>query len=104
MVENSLITLLQNKIYDYYEKHKYGIKIFLFGSTLSKSTPGDIDLLIVYDASKITPEIVVGIKKRLQKMVFESTNLFVDICMLSLSETRQSKFIQEERCEPLFKE
>lgn len=79
-----------------------GIRLFVFGSYLISATPGDIDLLAVYDP-KLVPhhEIYARLESaicRLRTFV----GLDVDLTVLSVREATDSLFVQEEGAVEVF--
>ena len=66
--------------------------LFLFGSAVRESTPGDIDLLLVYDSHFVTLRRAVSVKIHLATILEGATGLPVDIVLLSRDEEAQSGF------------
>jgi predicted nucleotidyltransferase len=77
------------------------VNFYIFGSILQSDQPRDIDLLIVYDESTISPKDIIKLKHKLDKMIGQEIGKQADICMLSLVEVAQSKFLSEEKCRVL---
>lgn len=69
-----------------------GIEVFLFGSALIKSSPGDIDLLVVYDNAALTVEFALLLRHRLRKLVEGSCRVSADVILLSRDEANETRF------------
>ena len=95
---NSLTTQLQIGLRKIRNEHQDGGDCYLFGSALTQNDPRDIDLLLVYDYSKVDLMKVSILKKKLCQVLGEDLGKKIDLCALSKSEAIQSNFIVEENC------
>jgi predicted nucleotidyltransferase len=77
-------------------------KLYLFGSALKGQTPKDIDLLIIFDVSKISFEVAISLKNLLFEKLMVELNIPVDICLLSSDEVIGNPFIQDEGARLIF--
>lgn len=73
------------------------IKIYLFGSFLKCNNPNDIDLLIVYDKASIKTETILFLRKIIIQKLVNYLNIDIDICLLTIEEMEQSKFVEMEK-------
>ncbi len=79
-----------------------GVSLFLFGSALRQSEPQDIDLLIVYDKTRVDIALARSMRIGLSHAVAADFGLAADVCLLTKEEASESDFIQAERCEMLW--
>lgn len=73
-----------------------GIKIYLFGSALTKLNPGDIDLLFVYSEEAYSIESILALRRRVTSLLSNSLNKEIDIILLSDKEILSNSFIEDE--------
>jgi hypothetical protein len=78
-----------------------GGKLFVFGSALTHERPRDLDLLLVYDANRITAGEACAARSTL-RAVLETFSAPMEICLLSAREAESSKFVEEECCRPVW--
>lgn len=102
MAKTSLITSLQKIVNPIYLKYINEYNFYIFGSILYKKEPNDIDLLIVYDQTKVDITEVIRLKHKLIRAINKTIKKKIDVCTLSYSEASQSNFIMEENCVALF--
>lgn len=77
---------------------KEGYQLYLFGSVTRKNSfIGDLDVLIVYDPSRIVLEDLKALRSAICTLVQNRYDLQTDFCCLTNSEARSSNFIREER-------
>lgn len=96
MITNELYTKIQCEFDDIPEYVINGFSIYLFGSILSKKRPNDIDVLITYNSKVVNIERAIEFRKYIKNKLEKSSNLSVDICLLSDKENEQSRFSYEE--------
>ncbi len=72
-----------------------GIDVYLFGSLLSADTPQDIDVLLVYDPSRITVTQAIPIRQRLREAILKFTEIPADVVLLSVPELEQTQFLKK---------
>jgi predicted nucleotidyltransferase len=77
------------------------IKVYLFGSALEKSNPEDIDILLVYDAERITINRALRIRDELHDYLALCLDRNADISLLSNREEVQTKFIETENAKEI---
>lgn len=67
---------------------------YVFGSYLHSNSPSDIDLLVVYDPSKVHPKDVTKLCAHLFSIIENSVSLKVHSTILTCTEEQESKFIE----------
>jgi len=72
-----------------------GSEAYIFGSSLHSAKPSDVDLLIVYDPSKHNPVNAHGLFTSIGEWMAELTGRTVDLTLLTISEERESNFIDD---------
>lgn len=71
---------------------------YLFGSVLYKSSPNDIDILVVYDLYKLDPQQAhVYIKPFIDK-IEGALNIQVHLSLLTINEESSVNFINRLKC------
>jgi hypothetical protein len=78
-----------------------GGRLFVFGSVLTEEKPRHVDLLLVYDSSRITAGEACVARSAL-RTALRKFSVPMDICLLSAREVESSKFIEEESCKPVW--
>lgn len=73
-----------------------GIKIYLFGSALTKINPGDIDLLFVYGEEAYSFDSILELRRRVTSLLSNALNKEIDIILLSDKEILSNSFIEDE--------
>lgn len=71
-------------------------ELWLFGSSLTKEDPQDIDLLLVYDDDEIDPRRAYDVCGRVAMAITAKTRLPVDVVVLNAREAEQTAFAQRE--------
>jgi len=77
-------------------------QLFIFGSVLTKSDPGDIDLLLIYNSQSLKISDAINIRKKLRKILQKEIQKSIDICILSEDEAVTNPFIKEENAIKIF--
>jgi predicted nucleotidyltransferase len=73
------------------------LQFYLFGSALSEPDPADMDVLVVYEKSRVSvPEILA-----LRREISAAHGSRIDVTLMSDEEARTNSFISDERCVPL---
>ena len=78
-----------------------GVQVFLFGSSRYVDDPSDIDLLFVYDRSKVSPEKASARFRPIVCEIEESTGIPVHTVILTLEEERNTRFIESVKPIPI---
>lgn len=78
-------------------------ELFIFGSWLNSKTPGDLDLLFVYDETVCSPQAAVAVRYALKKCGASLGFRDIDVVLLSRAESMQCGFIESEGAVPLQK-
>ncbi len=78
------------------------LDIYLFGSAIYSITPNDIDLLVVYDAEKVSIQEALDFRKDLGLLIANIFNLPSHICLLSNKEKEYRIFITQERAVKIY--
>ncbi len=73
-----------------------GIKIYLFGSALTKTSPRDIDLLFVYSDERYDFDRILKVRRCFKAIFCSALKKEVDIILLSDKETLNNSFIEDE--------
>lgn len=73
-----------------------GIKIYLFGSALTKMNPSDIDLLFVYGEKAYSFDSILELRRRVTSLLSKALNKEIDIILLSDKEILSNSFIEDE--------
>lgn len=73
-----------------------GIKIYLFGSSLTKESPSDIDLLIVYNDETFNINSILEFRIWVKEQLANALNMDIDILLLSDKEISTNSFIEDE--------
>lgn len=77
-------------------KEKYNLSIYLFGSSVYKDKPKDIDILLLYPRkSKYILEII-EFKNNMKKILKKQLLISIDILLLSNEEENDLDFINNE--------
>lgn len=71
------------------------MKLFLFGSSLTKKKPNDIDILWVYSRLESSPTAVVAFVRKLEIPIFEALKFPVHSVILTDTEEREVAFVDE---------
>lgn len=71
-----------------------GTEIWVFGSACQHDTPRDIDLLVVYDDSRISIVEACELRRALARLVAGSTSIAADILLLTPREVAQTGILQ----------
>jgi predicted nucleotidyltransferase len=90
----SLATSLKTLALDHFGSRADGVDFYLFGSALNSPAPSDIDLLVVYERSRIEPTEAVAFRKQMKERIDER----LDVCLLSDLECQSNPFIADEGC------
>jgi hypothetical protein len=78
------------------------VRLYLFGSAMRRPNPMDLDLLLVYDESRIRPRAAICLRDELVRFVEEEFRLPVDVVVLSGWESLQTRFIEAEGAIPIW--
>ncbi len=78
-----------------------GVQVFLFGSSRYVDEPSDIDLLFVYDASKVLPAEAYARFRPIVCQLEGSTGIPVHPVMITLEEERDTSFIESVKASPI---
>ncbi len=74
-------------------------KFYVFGSFLREINPLDVDILIVYDQTRVTITTVLQLRRQLCTAFNLKFRIALDVCLLSLKETAGNRFITDENAE-----
>lgn len=89
-----MISIVQNLLRNDGVVGAPGIEVYLFGSLLISDKPRDIDLLLVYDPSRITVGEGMAVRRRVREAMVAATGTPADILLLSTSEMKQTGFLE----------
>lgn len=74
------------------------LEVFLFGSSLIRRSPKDIDLLVVYDQDIIKMSELRRISNSIVERLMDRFRRPIDLVRLSSREAEQNPFISDEGC------
>jgi len=74
-----------------------GVSVYLFGSGLYSDIQNDIDLLIIYDKSKVDVNEAIGLRKKVRAHFEQITDVPVEIVLLNEEENEETGFIKNTR-------
>ena len=83
------------------ESHLDGFRVFLFGSARYKDKPSDIDLLFVYDPTRIAPQLAYQQLRPVFHAVSLATGCPVHPVVLSQIEEHETEFIESLDPQPV---
>ena len=78
-----------------------GSSAFVFGSCLSRSTPRDLDLLIVYDASICRAKEAYRAHASFVASLQEMVGIPIDVILLTIVEEAHSSFVECSHAVPI---
>ncbi|MGY5217338.1 nucleotidyltransferase domain-containing protein [Clostridium butyricum] len=70
-------------------------QIYVFGSVLKSCQPGDLDIIVVYDSKAYPNAKIYNACKDMNKILFETFKLPIDLTVLSYSENDSINFVKE---------
>lgn len=73
-----------------------GVRIYAFGSALVSGAPRDVDLLIVFDPTKVQIDTVLGFRRDVCRSGSVVFALPFDVCLLTEGEARNNRFLEDE--------
>lgn len=92
---------LKQKITSNLPSTPIGVEVFLFGSILTSDNINDIDVVIIYDKSKIDIKDAVDLRSSIRKHIGDFTDIFSEIVLLSKQENDEMEFTQNTRTEQI---
>ena len=79
---------IRDETFDFFEE------VYLFGSSLEKSEPEDIDLLLVYRGGQDLSEVAVARRKVIDILGLKWEETLIDLTTLSEAELAQTGFLK----------
>lgn len=78
-----------------------GLRFFLFGSCRYAERPADVDVLFIYDPSKLPPQLAYAKCRPLMNAISEASRLPVHPVLLTDEEAQRSDFSARVKAIPL---
>ena len=92
---SSLTTFLRTNERDL-ARSSNGYIVYVYGSVMHSAQTTDMDVLIAYDAERVTIDRVLRMRRRLCAALTSEFGLPLDVCLLPQHELADSTFIQDE--------
>jgi len=72
-----------------------GIEAHIFGSALTSGEPRDIDLVLIYDVTRVTVTQAIEVRKKVCDGLVQATGIPADVVLLSSTEAEETKFLSK---------
>ena len=82
---------VRDELFSFFEE------VYLFGSSLEKNDPEDIDLILVYKSGRVLSEVVAAKQNVVDALCLKYEGKLIDATTLSEAELAQSGFLERIR-------
>lgn len=74
-------------------------ELYLFGSVVYADAYDDVDLVVLYDKTKVSIEAIIEYRKTIKSEILKKLDLKADIILLSYEENLETKFLANAKNE-----